>query len=398
MKTNTFYGEYSLDYWIKLLKSKNIEIPKFQRKFKWKKHQVQRLIESIKNKKYIPTVTIARANGKNYILDGQQRLLSILLAYANKYPKNASWKYNASEFESDPQLEDTNFLDNTNKSDFLKNHFLGFVFITIDSNVEEREQQQFIAEIFYSINTLGLQLKGDEKFEAYNTIYPELEHILKPKFKDYFRINKSKNHNHQLIRILGYAIQYHKNKSIITAENIEDFSNTVESIITKSPTELFDKTRNPIENINYGEIFSQQNNHELFLSFDDKFDSLLTALKRELNSETKTKTKTETETPFTGHTFTSIAHFDLFFFGLIYHYLFSNVEKLYSLKKADTLKKLIERINNELENGNQDKDIAINSNTPNDKKYLIGRMKCSIEIYNGLMKDIEAEAQPQSLK
>lgn len=84
MKRNVYYGEYSLSHWVNLIISKNIVLPEYQRLFVWKKEKVQEFLNSLKNNEYIPPVTIGafKIDGKtkNYILDGQQRLTSILLA------------------------------------------------------------------------------------------------------------------------------------------------------------------------------------------------------------------------------------------------------------------------------------------------------------------------------
>ena len=88
-----YYGEYSLMRWIELLLQGGIVLPPYQRYFVWNEDQAVRLIKSIKEYNYLPAVTIGigknPATGKkeNMILDGQQRLTSVFLAFLKKFPK-----------------------------------------------------------------------------------------------------------------------------------------------------------------------------------------------------------------------------------------------------------------------------------------------------------------------
>ena len=78
MDTRVYYGEYTLKHWIELMLKKNIILPKYQRSFVWEENDVQRLIQSLENGQFVQPITIAYANEGNIILDGQQRLTSIL--------------------------------------------------------------------------------------------------------------------------------------------------------------------------------------------------------------------------------------------------------------------------------------------------------------------------------
>ena len=91
LDTKVYYGEYTLKHWIDLMLFKNIVLPDYQRHFVWKERDVKRLIKSLKEKQFVQPVTIALGivdgKQKNLILDGQQRLTSILLAYLGYFPK-----------------------------------------------------------------------------------------------------------------------------------------------------------------------------------------------------------------------------------------------------------------------------------------------------------------------
>ena len=90
MDNRVYYGEYSLKHWIDLILTQNVILPDYQRFFVWSENKVETLIETLKNKQFVPPVTIGAfklANtNQNLILDGQQRLTSVLLAYLGLYP------------------------------------------------------------------------------------------------------------------------------------------------------------------------------------------------------------------------------------------------------------------------------------------------------------------------
>ena len=82
MENRVYYGEYSLAYWLELILSRKIALPVYQRHFVWDEEKLEALLCSIKEKRFIPPVTIGMfidANGQKhyYIIDGQQRLTSI---------------------------------------------------------------------------------------------------------------------------------------------------------------------------------------------------------------------------------------------------------------------------------------------------------------------------------
>src|SRR5258707_654201 len=90
MENRVYYGQYSLKHWLDLILKENILLPDYQRYFVWNESKVMKLIDTFKRKQFVPPITIgAFKNGptnENLILDGQQRLTSILLAYLGIYP------------------------------------------------------------------------------------------------------------------------------------------------------------------------------------------------------------------------------------------------------------------------------------------------------------------------
>lgn len=75
-----------------MLLTRNIILPKYQRSFVWDEKDVLRLLKSMEDGQFVQPVTIALYKtdpsmpGQNLIIDGQQRLSSILLAYLGYMP------------------------------------------------------------------------------------------------------------------------------------------------------------------------------------------------------------------------------------------------------------------------------------------------------------------------
>ena len=96
MTNKIYYGEYTLKHWVKLMLAGDIVLPEYQRHFVWKERDVRRLIQSFKDGQFVQPVTIALYNDgiqkHNLILDGQQRLTSILLSYLGYFPDRKNLK------------------------------------------------------------------------------------------------------------------------------------------------------------------------------------------------------------------------------------------------------------------------------------------------------------------
>ena len=87
LSNRTYYGEYTLKYWIDLILAKKFSLPEYQRTFVWNKDDVLKLIQSFKDNLFVPSITIGNYEGRDLIIDGQQRLSSLLLSFLGKYPK-----------------------------------------------------------------------------------------------------------------------------------------------------------------------------------------------------------------------------------------------------------------------------------------------------------------------
>lgn len=215
-----YYGEYTLRHWIDLMLTKNIALPEYQRSFVWDEDDVKRLLASLSSGQFILPVTIAHykdENGEqNLILDGQQRLTSILLAYIGFMPIKE--RFNSIDVElangddSEEEAKDTSMewtykrvlkeaaKENTivviqdrlraddrykelkvdiegNIEDFYNKTFLGFSFI-IPAEADANATQRYFSTLFRNMNYFGKKLSP---LESRRSLY-----FMNRDYKDYF--------------------------------------------------------------------------------------------------------------------------------------------------------------------------------------------------------------------
>ncbi|MET3037161.1 DUF262 domain-containing protein [Chryseobacterium sp. NRRL B-14859] len=262
MENRVYYGQYSLQHWIDLILKKNILLPEYQRLFVWDEGKVKTLIETFKKKQFVPPITIgafkdAGNASHNYILDGQQRLTSILLAHLGLYPDKVTFKAALEEInpvadENDDDEEIDNTLDdilnwnfkklvdrgrnktdilftlpaNNYKSvdfeindDFLKNTFLGFSYLVPQLN-NSQEQQKYYSSVFRNINVQGERLLAQESRAALYFLDDKLKEFFIPEFSKQISVKiVSQQTNADFVRFLALLSQYAKdgNSSKIAA-------------------------------------------------------------------------------------------------------------------------------------------------------------------------------------
>lgn len=208
MNSRVYYGEYSLRHWINLILNGSVELPEYQRSFVWKDKDIERLVLSFKERQFVQPVTIALLNnganlkGKNLILDGQQRLTSVLLAflgYAPDVDKFSEAEHTASEDDSEfadedgtlkrkaikwtfKELMSTDATKNTRElirmriqadnrykvlnkvsvdDDFYDKVFLGFSYI-VPQTTDNQEIENGYAKMFRTMNYFGKRLSALE--------------------------------------------------------------------------------------------------------------------------------------------------------------------------------------------------------------------------------------------
>lgn len=387
MKNRVYYGEYSLKHWIDLILKKNIVLPDYQRYFVWTEKKVTTLIEAFKKKQFIPPITIGAFNKgdsvQNLIIDGQQRLTSLLLAYLGLFPDKMIYKSTLEKFanenddsEGEEQLDsiiDWTFkkltskgtskeailekiivgnykTQNFNVSDnFLNNVFLGFSYL-VPSTKDEKLQQKYYSAVFRSINIQGTPLTPQESREALYFSEKGFEEFFNPNFikllsvKSVGDVTKA-----DFVRFLSLLSQYEKDGSVNNIakgykksrmeEYYEDYIHSV-----------FDETKSSVFK-EFSVIFPNK-------EFNNRFENL----KNVINS---------LEIP---NEFTSIIELDIYLFGLIYSIVFRN--KSINTDERENLKK---NLTDKFIDFKQD---TSHTKTPSALKYLRLRISESIKIYN----------------
>lgn len=254
METRVYYGQYSLKHWINLMLKGNIVLPEYQRSFVWDEKDIKRLIKSFNDGQFVQLITIAQYKAgnteRNLILDGQQRLTSILLYYLGYFPNKEKFKETATtsdDAKNDKKIIGWTFEDLLNKNttnkietikenlkndnkyleipkdkdkdiilddNFLNNHFLGFSYIIPNCNTCDKINSYY-STLFRKINYYGVSLTN---LECRRSLY-----YMNPEIKNYFegKINDDTNVLHD-IKTPGYKtnidiIRYLSNLSLYYA-------------------------------------------------------------------------------------------------------------------------------------------------------------------------------------
>lgn len=380
-----YYGEYSLKRWIELMLKGGIVLPPYQRFFVWKEEQASRLLKSIKEYYFLPAVTIGigknPSTGKkeNMILDGQQRLTSILLAYIGKFPKRknpiskkkyadendvpavdvdddllSEWTFKdlmalgndrdsiRSKINTDyPDSYNDFVVDGVNLTDtFLSKHFIHFAYLVPDSSCTEVEKNRYLANVFHSINREGTNLTAQESRAALYYLGGNYQAELEPDFCKGITANKS---SMDFVRYLALLSNYNK----VGARRVaEGFSNVGNRETLYEQFVLYYVTK--------------EGNHEKFDIDRDHYVENLEKLKNAFDGLGLKDRKC-----------TSIIELDYYYSGLIYYQLIKGED--YDITKWTGVKTKIEAL-------------AISANEAHKKRpgqlqYLRKRIEESIEAY-----------------
>lgn len=249
MTNKVFYGEFTLQHWIDLILSRNIVLPEYQRYFVWKEQAVKSFIGSLRKQQFIPPVTIGvyeKGGVKtNLILDGQQRLTSLLLAYLSIYPDKDYYKANRAKFaeendgdDDEPADADDEMLNWTfgkilgygqsrqvilaklprgeyksvfyDVDDvFFRDNYLGFSYL-VQQGASEKEQKELFSQVFRNINIKGTPLDPMESREALYFLDAHLVDLFKPVFLQNVRIITNKEFKLDFVRLLALLSQRYK--------------------------------------------------------------------------------------------------------------------------------------------------------------------------------------------
>lgn len=220
MENKVYYGQYSLRHWISLILKKNIILPEYQRHFVWNEKKVETLIETFRKKQFVPPVTIGafkiQENNTNLILDGQQRLTSILLSYLGLYPDVSTYKKAIEKFAGGTEDEEdvSESIDNvfewtferltekgSDKKEILRTlsvgnykisdfrvddqffdeNFLGFSYL-VPVTSDEKNQQKYYSSVFRNINVQGETLLPQESRASLYFLDKDLKDLFSPEF------------------------------------------------------------------------------------------------------------------------------------------------------------------------------------------------------------------------
>ena len=415
MESRVYYGEYSLKHWINLLLKRNIVLPDYQRSFVWDEKDIRRLIKSLGEGQFVQPVTIANYNcedrEQNLLLDGQQRLTSILLSYLGYIPdkeKFLSVEELASSDDSDDgdgsvtkiigwtfeeMLEDNVSNNNidaiinritrtgkykelkissiTNKEEFFEKTFLGFSYI-IPSKTDKNETQKFFSTLFRNMNYLGLKLSPLESRRSLYYLNAELEKYFdgqtsegKDVLCEIKMYEKMQLRKIDIVRYMSILSQYVANNKDVrkvlvgysaysSRENY--YADYVSYIVNLEQDDRTDK----FVKFDFNKTFP---NNDWLQLYDSLYNSL-NSIKVQLGLDAKRQA------------FTSWVDADYWLFGLIYFVLFER-------KTIQFEKKLIDELAKVIKEKRDDENYSKNTNRLNN---LRNRIQSSINIYSAYAK------------
>ncbi len=259
MDKKVFYGEYTLMHWIELIQSGNIVLPEYQRCFVWDRDQVETFVGSLKKGSFIPPVIIGAFQGQNLIIDGQQRLSTLLLSYLGRMPKPDAFVItddptyvdageeegagDGADVDADVEAIKWTFnlvIENGKKNTkaeilqkidgeahdkyealpadccldetFLNKNYLGFSYIVPSSGPgNTRDQVKFYSTVFHDINMQGVELQAQESRRSLYYLDSELTKFFEPQVSSFLKVTqKGRTARYDFVRSLAFASQYAK--------------------------------------------------------------------------------------------------------------------------------------------------------------------------------------------
>jgi hypothetical protein len=387
MDNRVYYGEYSLTHWIGLMLKGNISLPDYQRHFVWSEDDVKTLIDTFKEKLFVPPITIGaykdQHQSRNLILDGQQRLTSILLAYLGRFPNQKSFQETSVVKFADESGEDVDDVIEEpdtilkwtfkelvkfgrNKEDiliavsdsnykilslqvaekFFDETFLGFSYL-VPYISDKKQQQKYYSSVFRHINIQGKTLLPQESRQSLYYLNDELFQFFDPKFFQPFTVGLTIKSRADFVRYMALLSQYRKNEnSNVVARGYKSYMESyyeeyIFSVVDDTDSDLFGKFSTLFPDKKYEERFSHLEISIHLMSLPKNFPSII--------------------------------DLDMWFFGLIYMIVFQN-GRIDETKK-DELKQEIEKKIEEF------RDDSPHARAPSALKYLRSRIDTSISIF-----------------
>lgn len=389
MENRVYYGEYSLKHWLELMLKKNIVLPEYQRYFVWDENRVKTLIETFKRNQFVPPITIgAYTIGgvvQNLIIDGQQRLTSLLLACLKIFPDKAKYAKLIDSFanENDDIVENEDvgydnvlewrFSTLTEKGstiedirqnikegnykqlemelteEFLKTHYLGFCYLVPDTTTNN-SQKKFYSSVFRNINIQGEPLQPVESRQSLYFLDETLRGFFEPDFSKNVLL-AAKQHGGvgrmDFVRYMSLLTQYHVTQRYSSVaygyrfKMEKYYEEYIYSVVGETPSDKFG---------NFEDMFPHKNYNAEINKLNTYIDQL--GLKR---------------------IYSSIINMDMFLMGLIYHVVIQKCEL--NITDVEDYNK---RIQLKIDGYKNDK---YHSKNPAALKYLKMRMENSINFY-----------------
>ena len=393
MSNHVYYGEYSLAYWIELILTRKIVLPKYQRHFVWNKDSLKTLINTFQDNRFVPPVTIGafcKSDGSitNYIIDGQQRLTSILLAYLDLFPDKEKYKTHLlalargeesiDEDEGDPydnvlewnlsyltekgnnkneicsKLEEGNYMSIGLElpNQFFHEHYLGFSYI-VPAASDETSQQCYYTKMFRDINVQGVQLIDIESRRSLYFLNERYEVFFEPAFVANYYVNRVGEKQ---------QLDFTRYLCLLSAFKKSNNENRVARGFSGKRIEKY------IEMYVYSVVGND--NEDIFGRFSDIFPGSDFAEDIQCLKSTLENLNLPKEYP-------SIINMDMYFFGLIYHVLLCH--RHIDISRKGQLKNRIERRINDL------RDMDNHAQAPAQFQYMRQRLIQSIDIYESFV-------------
>lgn len=389
MSNHVYYGEYSLAYWIELILTRKIVLPKYQRHFVWNKDSLKTLINTFQDNRFVPPVTIGafcKSDGSitNYIIDGQQRLTSILLAYLDLFPDKEKYKTHLlalargeesiDEDEGAPydnvlewnlsyltekgndkneicsKLEEGNYMSIGLElpNQFFHEHYLGFSYI-VPAASDETSQQCYYTKMFRDINVQGVQLIDIESRRSLYFLNERYEDFFEPAFVANYYVNRVGEKQ---------QLDFTRYLCLLSAFKKSNNENRVARGFSGKRIEKY------IEMYIYSVVGND--NEDIFGRFSDIFPGSDFAEDIQCLKSTLENLNLPKEYP-------SIINMDMYFFGLIYHVLLCH--RHIDISRKGQLKNRIERRINDL------RDMDNHAQAPAQFQYMRQRLIQSINVY-----------------
>lgn len=389
MDNKVFYGEYTLRHWINMILRKELLLPEYQRFFVWKEKKMDLLIETLQEKRFVPPVSIGvyieNDEKQNLIIDGQQRLTSIFLAYLGLFPEQSEdfishERVLADERDDgidDEEYEEDELLDWTFKKltchgrtkdailsglnlqnykrkdynlpdDFWDKTFLGFSYMVPDFS-QEKAQLKYYSKVFRDINIQGQRLQPLESRQALYFLDKDLLELFSPSFAHDIIIGLKPPKKMDFVRYLSLLSSYKKLNNYYwvargngyVKEMERFYENFIFSVVGESPMEIFSSLE---------EMFGQDDWHRRMQLLELRINDL--GLRKK---------------------FASIVQMDTYFFGLIYYIVFQGRD--INISGKQNLNRILDNLYDSY------KESSLHSRSPNALKYMQKRMEESINTY-----------------